>query len=329
MSKQTPLVSVSMISFHAEAFISEAIEGVLSQKTDFGVELVIGDDCSRDNTRAICEEYAQKHPGIVRVLPMDANMGIAANTLRTMSNCRGKYIAVCDGDDTWTDPLKLKRQVDFLEKNPEFGVVYSDVTTVDENGRPVDDPEQDQIRALYTEGEVFFKLLQANFINNSTAVFRRELIADHIVYPDRAYQIPDHIRWLHIATRARVHFMNSRTTNYRKHSSGLSVAVPREKIRGNRHFLYRSLFNIIPAFDKHNKRALTPDERLLLFRRMCSLILRGPGSIGNRLRILILLPKYFPGIPGLLKLCGQKIRKALSFSIIKSYQATSLSESKA
>ena len=134
MVHNSPLVSVSMICYNAEAFIAESIESILNQKVDFPIELVIGDDCSKDNTRQICETYAEKYPEIIRLLLPENNLGIGGNTARTMGSCRGKYIAVCDGDDIWIDPHKLKRQVDFLEQNPHYGVVYTDVETVSETG---------------------------------------------------------------------------------------------------------------------------------------------------------------------------------------------------
>ncbi len=307
MYAQHPMVSVSMITYHAEAYIREAIEGVLRQQVDFPIELVIGDDCSTDDTRRICEAYVQKYPGIIRLLPAEANMGIAANTARTMGSCRGKYIAVCDGDDIWTDPLKLKQQVDFLERNPAYGIVYTDVETISETGEPVADVEQDEIREMYTQGDVFIKLLQANFINNSTAVFRRELIADLVIAPDRSYQIPDHIRWLHIATCAKVHFINYKSTNYRKHSSGLSVAVPVEKIEGNKRMLRQYLYRILPKFHRYNHTPLDRAERSVVFRRILSLALRGPGTTAIRWRILRLAPSYYPGLSNMIKISVSKI----------------------
>lgn len=302
MKEQSPLVSVSMVAFHAEDFIAEAIEGVLRQKVNFSFELVIGDDCSKDDTRAICEAYAKKYPDVIRLLPPEVNLGIGANTARTMGSCRGVYIAVCDGDDVWTDPDKLQRQVDFLEKNPDYGVVYTDVETIDENGDPVDDPEQDDIRQMYVKGDVFLHLLQANFVNNSTAVFRREFLADHVVFPDRSYQIPDYLRWLHIATRAKFQFFKAKTTAYRRHRSGLSKVVSRAVQEGNRRAYQLSLFKAISDFDRHNKRVLSPDERKLVFRKILSLLYRRQGTLGMKLRILRLLPKYFPGLKDAVKI---------------------------
>lgn len=309
MSTNPPLVSVSMICYNAEMYITAAIEGVLNQKVNFPIELVIGDDCSRDKTREICETFEQNYPHIIRLLPVEANLGIGANTARTLGNCRGKYIAICDGDDIWVDPLKLKRQVDFLEKKPEYGVVYTDVETISETGEPLFDPEQEAIRKMYAEGAVFVNLLGANFINNSTSAFRRELISDLHISTDRSYLIPDHIRWLHIAARARVHFMNYKSTFYRKHTSGLSIAVPPDKIRGNRRALRRSYYYAIPIFHQFNTPKPDRLERILLFRRILSLVVRGPGTVGERLKMLWLATKYFPGLTGLINIGLQKAGK--------------------
>ena len=122
-----PLVSVCMITYNHEPFIAQAIEGVLMQKTNFPVELVIGEDCSTDRTRRVCERYAQKNPDRIRLLPSDFNVGMHANGFRTWAAARGKYIAGCEGDDYWTDPLKLQMQVDCLERDPSLSLVYHNV----------------------------------------------------------------------------------------------------------------------------------------------------------------------------------------------------------
>ncbi|MFN0016061.1 MAG: glycosyltransferase [Saprospiraceae bacterium] len=307
MQNPIPITSVSMIAYNACGYIGQAIGGVLSQKTNFPFELVIGDDGSTDGTRQICEEYAARYPDIIRLLPPHPNLGIAANTQRTMGSSRGKYIAVCDGDDVWTDPFKLARQVAFLEEHPDYGVVYTDVETISENHAVIVDEEQASIREMYATGDVFFKLLEANFINNSTAMFRAELIRDHIVYPDRCYQIPDYIRWLHIAAQSRVHFMPYKSTYYRKHAAGLSSNTSNPIQQGNRKVFYRSLNHIFPRFDAANRRRLTRAENLLLFRRICSLILRGPSIPMQRLRLLRLLPKYYPGLSDLVRISLKKV----------------------
>ncbi len=120
-----PLVSVKMITYNHAPFIAQAIQSVLSQKTDFPFELVIGEDCSTDGTRDIVFEHQKKHPDIIRVITSAENVGMAKNSLRTAKACAGKYLAFCEGDDYWHDPLKLQKQVDYLESHPDCGLVYS------------------------------------------------------------------------------------------------------------------------------------------------------------------------------------------------------------
>src|SRR6516164_8232942 len=118
-------VSVFMITYNHGKYISEAIESIVSQKTNFEFELVIGEDCGPDDTRAICEQYAAKYPDIINLLPSDKNYGPMGNTIRVMYACTGKYVALCEGDDYWTDPYKLQKQVDFLEANPDFSICFA------------------------------------------------------------------------------------------------------------------------------------------------------------------------------------------------------------
>ncbi len=114
-----------MITYNHEPYIAQAIEGVLMQETDFPVELVIGEDCSTDNTRKICEDYASKFPEKIRLLESESNLGIVPNLLRTIENCKGSYMSFCEGDDYWIAKDKLLRQVAFLESNRNFSGVCS------------------------------------------------------------------------------------------------------------------------------------------------------------------------------------------------------------
>jgi glycosyltransferase involved in cell wall biosynthesis len=114
------LVSVHMITYNHEKYIAQAIEGVLMQETTFDYELVISDDCSPDNTLNIIKKYQELHPNIIRIINRENNIGSIGNFIDTFGYCKGKYIAICEGDDYWSNPLKLEKQVDFLEKNEEF-----------------------------------------------------------------------------------------------------------------------------------------------------------------------------------------------------------------
>ncbi len=120
-----PLVSVDMITYKHEAFIKQAIEGVLMQETNFEYHLIIADDCSPDNTEAIVRNIIATHPKghTIKYFRHEKNIGMQANGMFAGQQCKGKYIAICEGDDYWTDPLKLQKQVDFLENNSEFSLV--------------------------------------------------------------------------------------------------------------------------------------------------------------------------------------------------------------
>ncbi len=128
------IVSVCMITYNHEPFIREAIEGVLMQQTSFPIELVIGEDCSTDRTREICLEYKEKYPDKIKFLLNEKNLGMMPNFIQTLNACTGKYIALCEGDDYWTDKLKLQKQVDFLEGNEEYVMAYHDAKVIDEAG---------------------------------------------------------------------------------------------------------------------------------------------------------------------------------------------------
>jgi len=123
---QHPVVSVEMITYNHEPFIRQAIEGVMMQKTDFEFELVIGEDCSTDKTREICFEYQKKYPDKIRVLWWHENVSkLGGNGCRVRARCRGEFLAFCEGDDYWIDPLKLQKQVDVMRKHPNVGLCFT------------------------------------------------------------------------------------------------------------------------------------------------------------------------------------------------------------
>ncbi len=113
------MVSIMCITYNHNKFIAKAIEGFLMQKCNFNIEIIIGDDCSQDGTTEIIDAYAAKYTNIRR-LPREKNLGATMNLIGSALSARGKYVATCDGDDYWTDPYKLQKQVDFLESHPEY-----------------------------------------------------------------------------------------------------------------------------------------------------------------------------------------------------------------
>lgn len=167
-----PKVSVAMITYNHEKLITQAIESVLSQRTDFPIELVIGEDCSTDRTRVIVEAFASKFPGIVRLLPPAPNMGSTMNFARTIMACSGQYSALLEGDDYWTDPEKLRLQVEYLEAHPDCVLSHHKVSYLrDETGEVIQEFPPLSRREERADAAL---LADSNFIQTCSVVFRRK-----------------------------------------------------------------------------------------------------------------------------------------------------------
>lgn len=211
------MVSVSMITYNHEKFIVEAIEGVVSQKTTFPFELVIGEDLSTDNTRAICIEYQKKYPDIIRLRLNDPNQGMMLNWINNIESGQGKYIALCDGDDYWTDPYKLQKQVDFMEANPDFAMCSHKVHTLmcgvlDENI----EMERD---VLTTED-----LIKKDWGLLTASIFFRK---DAHKTPDWYYTVKngDFALQLIVSLSGKIKFLPEYMAVYRQHLGGMSSTL--------------------------------------------------------------------------------------------------------
>ena len=130
----TPKVSVCMITYNQEQYIRQAIESTLMQQTTFEYELVIGEDCSKDQTRSIVEDYQSRNPERIRLLLNEHNLGATRNFAAVLNACQGQYIALLEGDDYWTSPDKLQKQVDFLDSHPDYAICYHATQLVDRAG---------------------------------------------------------------------------------------------------------------------------------------------------------------------------------------------------
>ena len=215
-----------MTTYNHEAYLAQAIESVLAQQTSFGVELVLGDDCSTDSTAAICREYAAKYPGRVRFVTGQRNVGWRANYRRTFEACRGKYVAYCDGDDWWSDPRKLQMQADLLESDPSCGMCYTRASNYYQN-TGLTEPDHEE---HFTD---FDHLLCRLTIANCATLARRDLIARYYaeVRPDEhpEWLTDDAPMWLWFAACSRVRYLPAITAVHRRlpqsvsHNPGLSL----------------------------------------------------------------------------------------------------------
>ena len=123
MDKSIPVVSICCVAYNHVHFIRQCLDGFVMQKTNFPFEVLIHDDASTDGTQDIIREYEAKYPDIIKPIYQKENQyskGVRVSLVYNYSRVRGKYVALCEGDDYWTDPYKLQKQVDFLEAHPDY-----------------------------------------------------------------------------------------------------------------------------------------------------------------------------------------------------------------
>lgn len=171
-----PRLSVVCLAYNAAPYIRQALDGFLMQKTRFPFEVLIHDDASTDGTADIIREYAERFPDIVRPVFQRENQfskGVAASSAFLWPLIRGKYVAMCEGDDYWTDPLKLQKQVDWLDAHPDSSVCFHPVVVHFEDGSHKDSAYP--MPKDCPDGFTFEGLLRHNFIQTNSVVFRWKL----------------------------------------------------------------------------------------------------------------------------------------------------------
>lgn len=209
-------VSVAMITYNHERFVAQAIDSVLMQQTSFPFDLVIGEDCSTDGTRAIVCDYGARYPDRIRLLLPDHNLGMMPNAVATFAACRGQLVALLEGDDYWTDPAKLQRQADFLDAHPGCAICFHDVSVVDEEGR--------ERAASYCPRDLkpvstLEDLLVSSFIPTCATMYRNHLFAE---FPPWYYtlDIGDRTHLILNAQHGDAGYIDAVLAAYRVHAGG-------------------------------------------------------------------------------------------------------------
>ena len=215
-----PLVSVLMLTYNHGEYVAQAIESVVGQRTAFSFEVLIGDDCSRDNTREIVEEYHRRYPALIRVFTTEHNIGAHANDIRLIQASRGKYLAYCEGDDYWNTPDKLAKQVDFLEGNPDYGAVHSEYSRIAQfrgEWRCIPRAWEQQGKVI-PQGDVFHDMLRSNFMQTCTVLMRRDLMLDYLgsSLPVDELWPPDWAFFAYFSHESRIGYIDEPLATYRK-----------------------------------------------------------------------------------------------------------------
>ncbi|HCP94704.1 MAG TPA: hypothetical protein DIU05_11830 [Bacteroidetes bacterium] len=244
-------VSCHVITYNQKDYISQCIDGILMQKVSFPIEIIIGDDNSIDGTREIVKSYSEKHPDIIRLnLREVKGSGIPGkeNFLSTLKMCTGEYISLCDGDDYWTDPLKLQKQVDFLDKNPEYVLCFHPVDIEQSDGTILSDfitkvpHNYEQITTLAEYG---------NYIHTPSVLFRN--ILNSLPVGMQHTPIGDYFIYMLLAKHGKIKQLPDTMAVYRRHPGGVhSLTSEEQKVQ--KWFLM--LYYLIPSFNDQIQKIL-------------------------------------------------------------------------
>jgi glycosyltransferase involved in cell wall biosynthesis len=182
-------ISVIVTTYNQERTIARTLDSILMQQCHLPIEIIIGEDCSTDGTLSICQQYASKHPDIIRLFANTTNKGIIDNYFDCLLKAHGKYIADCAGDDFWTDPLKLEKEANILDQHPEVTLVHTDWLYYNEDDATTRPHVQRHYDKPFTPGTELLEaiLIQTKLpiIHLCTSLYRKEAFLK--VYQEDTY----------------------------------------------------------------------------------------------------------------------------------------------
>jgi glycosyltransferase involved in cell wall biosynthesis len=236
-----PLVSVVMITYAQENYIEQAINGVLMQECDFEVELIVANDCSPDKTDSIVQKIIETHPKSKQInyTKHNLNKGMSSNFIWAVEQTKGKYIAMCEGDDYWTDPLKLQKQVDFLENNLDCNLVFHGVNEL-KDGLIL----ENDLKKKVDSNKHYFKDFLIEKFNPKTCsiVFRKNILKPIIEKKIKAW---DYTICALSYLNSFAYYINENMGVYRIHANGMASGMKSYEYEYFRLEQYNSLLNYL------------------------------------------------------------------------------------
>lgn len=268
---QVPLVSICCLSYNHVSYIRQCLDGFIMQKTDFPFEVLLHDDASTDGTVDIIKEYENKYPSIIKPIYQTENQhskGVKISATFNYPRAQGKYIAMCEGDDYWLDPLKLQKQVDFLEGYPQYGLVHTAIEYVDTKSNIIEPPTglHKSFEKRIFNGYVFdYYLIHPGFIMTVSCIFRKCLLDFEAIRKlDFWY---DHCLFMEIARKSLVYYLPEKTAAYRRNPQGAMATQTARLTLLHTHTLYYQLNQYLT--DKEgNYKNNTLESKYRIHRRM-------------------------------------------------------------
>lgn len=221
------IVSVSCITYNHAKYIRQCLDGILMQKADFQYEILIHDDASTDGTDDIIREYAQKYPTIIKPIFEKENQyskGVPISATFNYPRAEGKYIALCEGDDYWTDPYKLQKQVDFMESHPDYGLCHTMFQSEPIRRITTQIPQNEQDNYLVD-------LVQGRYrIGTLTVLYRKDTYnLLPFLWRNRKFLMGDYPQWIEFASISKIKYIPDCTGVYRVMSNSASHSTDIEK----------------------------------------------------------------------------------------------------
>lgn len=281
MSAKTPLVSVYVVTYNQEKYLRECLDGIVMQQTDFPFEAIVIDDASTDGNLEIIKEYAERYPEIIKPVLLEENLwnqGINKFFAVFLPRAKGKYIAFCEGDDYWTYEGKLQRQVDFLEKHPDYSMCFHNFSVKNET-----DLKYGYRRLIKSRDAKIEDLILCQVVQEATVLSRRSSIEKDIELKDdilsKKFQFSDIRFYLSYIHTGKVYGIAEKWSVYRVQNKGVST------ILRNRNQLKSNHINIIRALSQCYKEK---------YKRLYNqLVMRDKLSVSYR---LIIRKKLFKSI---------------------------------
>lgn len=233
-------LSVIVITYNQEEYITECLKSIVNQKTNFDFEVILANDNSPDNSHKVIETFLSTEPkSVIKYFKHDKNKGMINNFFWALRQAKGKYIAICEGDDFWTDDNKLQEQVDFLEQNPSFSFAFHDVDVIQNPNENFEYIASQPNKTVLKFNDILFK----NYIQTCTVVFRSSFMETLPVWINE-FAVGDIPLTLYLSDKGPAKYIPKKMGVYRRHSKNVSA---------NRQSLKKSRSEYIKMYTKMRK----------------------------------------------------------------------------
>lgn len=252
--QELPFVSVCVLTYNQEKWIRQTLDSILSQQTNYSFEVIVGEDCSADNTHAICQEYVDKYSN-VSFAPQEHNLGVAGNYVNCIKHSSGKYLMVCGGDDYWHNTNKIQLQVDFMESNPDCVLCHTDIDIYNVNKGKLIENCNLKYNIAPPEGRIQKEILAGReHISAVTMCIRKEIVDKYVPlekYIELKFPREDWPTLVIISAYGEINYIPISTATYRVGHESITNTLDYDKIieRNKRDkIMTEYLYSLFPSF---------------------------------------------------------------------------------